>query len=77
MASRDDAVQHRFDEQPIVRRGHPDRAFAPGQQVFDPLPLVVTQSGECIGQPPNKLTAYELKKPTRRIFTHDLMPIDG
>src|SRR4029077_11307662 len=36
------AVQHRLNEQSIVRRGHPDRAFAPGQQVFDPLPRVVT-----------------------------------
>ena len=25
------AVQHRLDEQPIVRGGHSDRTFAPGQ----------------------------------------------
>ena len=37
-------VQHRLHEQPIVRRGHPDRAFAPGLQGLDPLPLIVTQS---------------------------------
>jgi hypothetical protein len=54
-------------EHPIVRCGHPDRAFAPGQQVLDPFPLVVAQS-----EPPhhrsasNKLTAYESKKPPRR-----------
>src|ERR1700722_19770493 len=40
--------------QPIVRRGHPDRAFAPGQQVFDPFPLVVTQSETPHRLAPNK-----------------------
>jgi hypothetical protein len=60
-------IEHRLDEQTIVRCGHPDRAFAPGQQVLDPFPLVVAQS-----EPPhhqsasNKLTAYESKKPPRR-----------
>jgi hypothetical protein len=60
-------VQHRLYEQPIVRRGHADRAFAPGQQILDPFPLIVAHS-----EPPhhrsvsNKLTAYESKKPPRR-----------
>src|SRR6476659_4643025 len=60
------AVQHRLDEQPSVRSGHPDRAFAPRQQVFDPFPLVVTQSETPHRSAPNKLTAYESKKPMRR-----------
>jgi hypothetical protein len=60
-------IEHRLHEQPIVRRGHPDRPFPPGQQVLDPFPLVVAQS-----EPPhhrsasNKLTAYESEKPPRR-----------
>ena len=37
-------VQHRLHEPPIVRRGHPDRAFASRQQVLDPVPLIVAQS---------------------------------
>jgi hypothetical protein len=45
---------------------HPDRAFAPGQQVFDPLPLIVTQSEPPHWSAPNKLTSYESKKPSRR-----------
>jgi hypothetical protein len=35
------AVENRFDEQPIVRCRDPDSALASGQQVLDPLPLVV------------------------------------
>jgi hypothetical protein len=60
-------IRYRLHEQPIVRRGHPDRAFASRQQVLDPIPLIVAQS-----EPPhhrsvsNKLTAYESKKPPRR-----------
>ena len=42
-------IEHGLDEQPIVGRGHPDRAFTSGQQVFDPLPLIVTQS-----EPPHR-----------------------
>jgi hypothetical protein len=60
-------VQHRVYEQPIVRRGHPDRAFAPGQQVLDPFPRIVTQSEATHHRSvSNKLTAYESKKPPRR-----------
>jgi len=33
-----------LDEQSIVRRGHPDRALAFGQEILDPFPLVVAQS---------------------------------
>jgi hypothetical protein len=60
-------IEHGLDEQPIVRRGNPDRAFPSGQQALDSFPLVVAQS-----KPPhhrsasNKLTAYESKKPPRR-----------
>ena len=60
------AVQDGLDELPIVRRSHPDRTFASGQQVFDPLPLIVTQSEPPHRSAPHKLTAYESKKPPRR-----------
>jgi hypothetical protein len=36
-------VENRFDEQPIVRRRAPHMAFASGQRILDPLPLVVAQ----------------------------------
>jgi hypothetical protein len=60
-------IEHSLHEQPIVRCGHSDRAFAPGQQALDSFPLVVAQS-----EPPhhrsasNKLTAYESEKLPRR-----------
>src|SRR4029077_18430064 len=60
-------IEHGLDEQSIVRRGHPDRAFAPGQQILDPFPLVVAQSElPHHRSAPYKLTAYESKKPPRR-----------
>jgi hypothetical protein len=60
------AVQHRLDEQPIVRRRHSDRAFASRQQVLDPLPLIVTQSEPPHRSAPHKLTTYESKNLPRR-----------
>jgi hypothetical protein len=36
-------IQHGLYEQPIVRRGHTNRAFASRRQVLDPFPLIVTQ----------------------------------
>src|SRR4029077_8437307 len=37
------AIQHRLDEQAVVRRGHADMSLPPRQQVLDPVPLVVAQ----------------------------------
>jgi hypothetical protein len=38
------AIQYRFHEQAIVRRGYPDAARPTRQQVFDAIPLVIAQS---------------------------------
>ena len=35
------SVQNSFDEQPIVRRSASHMAFATGQKILDPVPLVV------------------------------------
>jgi hypothetical protein len=35
------SVENGFHEQPIVRRCAPDMAFAAGQKILDPIPLVV------------------------------------
>jgi hypothetical protein len=51
-------IQHRLDEQPIVRRGHSDRAVASGQQVLDPFPLIVTQS-----EPPHRSAPQQADRP--------------
>ena len=45
------AVQHRFDKQPVISRRHAHMALAPGQQVLDAFPLIVSQcisSGRCL-----------------------------
>lgn len=35
--------ENRFDEQSIIRRSASDMAFAAGQKILDPLPLIVAQ----------------------------------
>ena len=42
--SRSVSVKNGFDEQPIVRRIAADMAFTAGQEILDPIPLVVSQS---------------------------------
>jgi hypothetical protein len=39
--ARSKSVQHSFDKQAIIGRGAAHMAFAPGQKILDPLPLVV------------------------------------
>ncbi len=38
------AVQHRFDEPPVVDRGHANPTLAPGKQVPDAVPLIIAKS---------------------------------
>ena len=35
--------KNRFDEKPIVRRRAADMAFASGQRILDPVPLIISQ----------------------------------
>ena len=35
------SIENGFDEQPIIRRGAPDMAFAAGEKILDPFPLIV------------------------------------
>ena len=37
------AIQHRFDEQPVVTCSHADMALTSGQQGFDPFPLIISK----------------------------------
>jgi hypothetical protein len=60
------AEEDRFDEQAVVRRRHADRTRPAGQQVLNPLPLVVTQGISVHGSASSKLTAYESKNRPRR-----------
>ena len=60
------AVNHRLDEQPIVRSGHANMAFAPRQQLVDTFPLVIAQGLASHWSAPEWLTADESKKALRR-----------
>jgi hypothetical protein len=53
------AVEHRLDEQPIIRRRDADPALLPRQQVLDSVPLVIVQAIAAHRSAPNRLTAYE------------------
>ena len=59
------AVQHRLDEQPIVRLT-PTEPSRPGNRFLIRSHWSSRSPNRRIGQPPNKLTAYESKKPPRR-----------
>jgi hypothetical protein len=50
-------IENCFDKQPVVTGAHTYPSFAPGQQVLDPLPLVVTQCIAAHRSAPIKLTA--------------------
>jgi hypothetical protein len=54
-------IEDRLDEQPVVARGHADRAFPARQQVLDPVPLVITQAVAAHWSAPSKLIAHESK----------------
>src|ERR1700686_5285957 len=66
MASRYDNDRARPRRTVDCRPRSPDRPFTSGQQVLDPLPLIVTQSEPPHRSAPHKLTAYESKKSPRR-----------
>ena len=38
------AIQHRFDEQAVIRCRHPDRTLSAWQKILDPVPLIVAKS---------------------------------
>src|SRR6516164_6792996 len=60
------AIEHRLNEQAVVSGGYPDCLFPSGQDIFDPIPLVIAQPEALHGQPPTKLTAHESKNESRR-----------
>src|ERR1700716_2926220 len=48
-----------FDEQPIIRRRATDMAFAAGQNILDPIPLVVAQCVASHRSAPPQADAHE------------------
>jgi hypothetical protein len=59
------SVENRFDEQSIIRRSASDMAFAAGQKILDPVPLIVAQPiaasvGSSSGRPPMSHTIADL-----------------
>src|SRR4051812_16862168 len=59
------AVKDSLDKQPIVPRRHTNRPLTAGQEVSDPLPLIVTQPVASHRSAPNTPTGSESKFATR------------
>src|ERR1700720_874291 len=57
--SRSISVKNRINEQPVVCCIAAHMTFSPGQKIFDPLPLVVSQSKALHGSASAKPTAHE------------------
>jgi len=68
------AKQHRFDEQPVIRRSHPHMTLTPGQQALDTVPLIVAKAVASHWSAPKWLTRYESKFPPRRNPLNDDTP---
>src|SRR5712671_4049569 len=52
-------VDHRFYKQPIVLGRYPHMPFPSGQNILDPVPLIVPKGVAAHLSAPNQLTAYE------------------
>src|SRR5665213_3625969 len=59
-------IEHCFDEQPVVRRGHAHMALLPRQQVSDALPLIIAKGVASHRSAPKGLTPYESSFAPRR-----------
>jgi hypothetical protein len=68
------AIEHRFNEQPVVRSGHPDQALLSGQEVLDPLPLVVARNATSVSS--QQADSFKSKKSPRRNLLLDDRPSD-
>jgi len=65
------AEEHRLDEQPVVLGRDPDMAISAGQQVLDPLPLIIAQGMAAHGSVPSAAKPPQNRRPGR------LIPIEG
>src|ERR1700687_4639900 len=52
-------VDHRLYKQPIVLGRYPHMPFTSGQNILDPVPLIVPKGVAAHLSAPNQLTAYE------------------
>ncbi len=52
-------VDHRLYKQPIVLGGYTHMPFTSGQNILDPVPLIVPKGVAANLSAPNQLTAYE------------------
>jgi hypothetical protein len=61
-----EAIEYRFDEQPVVARGDPYMAIPPRQKRYKALPVVVSQSVASHVSTSIWLTRYESRDSPRR-----------
>ena len=57
-------VKYRLDEQPVILGGDADMAFTAGQNILDPVPLIVPKGVAAHLSAPNQLTSYESRSYT-------------
>src|SRR3984885_4649810 len=57
-------VKYRLDEQPVILGGDADMAFTAGQNILDPVPLIVPKGVAAHLSAPNQLTSHESRRYT-------------
>jgi hypothetical protein len=57
-------VKHRLDKQPIVLGGDAHMPFTAGQNILDPVPLIVPKGVAAHLSAPNQLTPHESRRYT-------------
>src|SRR5215469_8105099 len=55
-------VKYRLDEQPVIPGGDADMAFTAGQNILDPVPLIVPKGVATHLSAPNQLTPHESRR---------------
>jgi len=66
------AIQHRLYKQPVVVCGYADASFTSGEQVLDPVPLVITKGISAHRSAPkaDRLGIEEPVAPESAMFSH-------
>jgi hypothetical protein len=57
-------VKHRLDKQPIVLGGDADMPFTAGQNILDPVPLIIPKGVAAHLSAPNQLTSHDTRRHT-------------
>jgi hypothetical protein len=56
------SVKYRLDEQPVILGGNANMACTAGQNILDPVPLIVPKGVAAHLSAPNQLTSHESRR---------------